>query len=132
MIGPIFGMFTGVMFFFSVRFLNMFKPRTGLPNSIGILWKWATKPTALAGDGECSLTWVHPIRNFLANGICHFSRLSHQSFYLGSPLHIIRSLFSHFCLFQNAILHKMLKLWFWNFKPIFLRMQFLLVATFFL
>ena len=25
-------------------------------------------------------------------------------FYLGSPLHVISSLFSHFCLFQNAIL----------------------------
>ena len=34
-------------------------------------------------------------------------------------------------LFQNAILHKMLKLGFWNFKSIFLRMQFSLVATFF-
>ena len=32
---------------------------------------------------------------------------------------------------QNAILHKMLKLGFLNFKPIFLRMQFPLVATFF-
>ena len=49
------------------------------------------------------------------------------SFYQGSLLHI----FSHFCLFQNAILHKMLELGFWNFKSIFLRMQFSLVATFF-
>ena len=53
------------------------------------------------------------------------------SFYLGSLLHIISSLFIHFFLFQNAILHKMLKLGFWNFKPVFLRMQFLLVSTFF-
>ena len=53
------------------------------------------------------------------------------SFYLGSPLHIISSLFSHFCLFQNAILHKMLKLGFWNFKPTFLRIQFSLAAKFF-
>ena len=42
------------------------------------------------------------------------------SFYLGGPLHIISSFFCHFCLFQNTILHKMLKLGFWNFKPIFL------------
>ena len=56
---------------------------------------------------------------------------SSLSFYLGSLLHIISSLLSHFCLFQNAILHKMFKLGFWNFKPIFLRMQFLLIATFF-
>ena len=53
------------------------------------------------------------------------------SFYLGCPLHIISPLFSQFCLFQNAILHKMLKLRSWNFKPIFLRKQFSLVATFF-
>ena len=54
-------------------------------------------------------------------------------FYLGNPFHIIRSLFSQFCSFQNSILHKMLKLGSWNFKPIFfLRMQFSLVATFLL
>ena len=113
----------------------MCKPRTGWPTSIRILRKWATKPAELAGDGECRLTWFHPTRNFLANEISLFSRLYHQtgclSFYLGSPLHIISSLFSHFCLFQNAILHKMLKLGFWNFKPTFLRIQFSLAATFF-
>ena len=54
-----------------------------------------------------------------------------QSFYLGNPLHVVSSLFSHFCLFQNAILHKILKLGFWNFKPICLRMQFSLVTIFF-
>ena len=53
------------------------------------------------------------------------------SFYLGSPLHIISSLFSHFCLFQNAILLKILKLGLWNFKPMLLRMQFSMVARFF-
>ena len=53
-------------------------------------------------------------------------------FYLNSLPHIISSLFRQFCLFQNAILHKMLKVGFWNLKPIFLRMQFSLVATFFL
>ena len=53
-------------------------------------------------------------------------------FDLGISFHIISSLFSPFCLFQNAILHKMLKPGFWNFRPIFLRIQFSLVATFFL
>ena len=69
------------------------------------------------------------IRNFLA----FFKAVpsNRLSFYLGSPLHIISSLLSHIGLFQNPILHKMLKLGFWNFKPIFLRMQFSLVATFF-
>ena len=51
-------------------------------------------------------------------------------FYLGRPLHAVSSFFSHFCFFQNAILHKMLKLRFWNFKPVFLRIEFSLVATF--
>ena len=68
MIGPLFDMFTGAMFIFSsVRFLNMCKPRTGWPTSIGILWEWASKLAELAGDGECRLTQFHPIRNFLAN-----------------------------------------------------------------
>ena len=58
-------------------------------------------------------------------------RSSRLPFYLGSPLHVIGSFFSHFCLFQNAILCKMLKLGFTNFKTIFLRTQFSLVATFF-
>ena len=41
-------------------------------------------------------------------------------------------LFDQFCLFQNAILYKILNLGFCNFKPNFLRMYFLLVAAFFL
>ena len=52
--------------------------------------------------------------------------------YMGSLAYIIRSLLSHFCLFQNAILLKVLKLGFLNFKPVFLRMQFSLFATIFL
>ena len=35
--------------------------------------------TELAGDGECRLALFHTIRNFLANEIYHFSRLSHQT-----------------------------------------------------
>ena len=79
-IGPPFDMFTDAMFIFSsVRFLNMCKPRTGWSTSTGILRKWASKPAELAGAGECRLTRFHPIRNFLANEIYLFSRLSHQS-----------------------------------------------------
>ena len=51
-------------------------------------------------------------------------------FYSGSLFDIISSLISHFCLFENAILHKTLKPWFGNFKSNFHRMQFPLVATF--
>ena len=80
MIGALFDLSTGAMFIFtSVKFLNMCKPRTGWLTSIGILWKWASKPAELAGDGECRLTRFHPIRNFLANEIYLFSRLSHQT-----------------------------------------------------
>ena len=61
MIGPLFDMFTGAMFIFSsVRFLNICKPRTGWPTSIGILWKLAGKSAELTGDGECRLTRFHP------------------------------------------------------------------------
>ena len=89
MIGPLFDKFTGAMFILSsVRFLNMCKPRAGWFTSIGILWKRASKPTELAGDGEYRRTWFHPIRNFLANEIYRFSRLSHQTgcFLPGQPV----------------------------------------------
>ena len=43
----------------------------------------------------------------------------------------INSFFSHFGLFQNGILLKVLNSGFWNFQPIFFRMYFLLIETFF-
>ena len=53
-------------------------------------------------------------------------------FCLDSLLHIISSLFSRFCLFENAILHKMSKLGFWRFKPMFSQNAILrLAAAFF-
>ena len=87
--------------------------------------KWANKATGLAGNGEPRLTRFHPIRNLSFFKAAPSDRLP---FYLGIPLHVISSLFSHFCLFQNAIFRKLLEPGFWNFKPIFLRMQFSLVA----
>ena len=75
MIGPLFDTFSGAMFTFSsARFRNMCKPRTGWSTSIGILWKWTSELIELAGDCECRLAWLPPIRNFLANEIYHFSR----------------------------------------------------------
>ena len=80
MIGPLFDMFTGAMFVFSsVKLLDMCKPRTGWLFSIGIFCKWASKPTELAGDGECGLARFYPNKNFVGNAIYHFSRLSHQT-----------------------------------------------------
>ena len=61
---------------------NILSPLKGWPTCIGILWKWATMLTKLAGDGECRLAWFHAIRNFLANEIYNFSRLSQQTGYL--------------------------------------------------
>ena len=115
-------MFTAAMFIFFVHiYIYIF-----------FFWKWASMLIELAKDAECRLVWFHANRNFLANEIYHFqgSPTNKFHFHLCSPLHIISSLFSHLCLFQNAILHKMLKLGFWNFKPFFLWMQFSLVATF--
>ena len=96
--------------FFSGKFLNVCKPRTitfileqqnlspltGWPTWVGILWKWASMLPKLAGDGVCRLALFHALKIFLANEIYHFSRLSHQTIYLGNLLHIISSLFSHF------------------------------------
>ena len=67
------------------------------------------------------MTWFHLIRNFLANEIYQFSRLSHQTncLFTGIALSIISSLSSHFFLFQNATLHKILKLGFWLLSAFF-------------
>ena len=76
--------------YFSRRFLDVCKSRTKTsrltvcPTWIGILWRWTSMLTNLAGHGECRLVLFHAIRNFLANEIYHFSRLSHQTmFFLG-------------------------------------------------
>ena len=54
-------------------------PLTNLPTWIGISCKWDTLLFKLAGDGECRQALFYAIRNFLVNGIYHFSRLSHQT-----------------------------------------------------
>ena len=122
-------MFTAAMFISSsARFLNMCKPRMGWPTSIDILWSGlACLPRWL---GMMNAGWLGSIRSeiYLQMRFIIFKAVpsNRLPFYLGSPLHVISSLFS-----QNAILHKMSKLRFSNFKPIFLRIQFSLVATFF-
>ena len=107
MLGPLFDMFTSVMFiFFSVKLLIMCKPRTGWTTLIGILWKSSSKPIELAGDGECKMTWFHPIKFSFKWNLPFFKAVPPNmlSFNLGSPLHIISSLLSHFCLSDNVIL----------------------------
>ena len=117
--------------FSSARFLNICKPRTSWPTSIDILWSGlACLPSWL---GTINTGWFSSIQSeiFLQMKFIIFKAVpsNRLSFYLSSLLHVISSLFNHFCLFQNAILHEMLKLGFWNFKSIFLRIWFSLVAT---
>ena len=55
--------------------------------------------TKLAWDGECRQVLFHKIRNFLGNKIYPFFKVVQPNrllFYLGSLLHIISSLLSHF------------------------------------
>ena len=129
------------VYFFSVKFLNMCKPRTAFHLLI-----WAG-PSGLASYGSgpgCLLSWLGMVNADLLGSsnqkssykwnLSFFKAVPRNNlhFYLSSLFQKISSLFNHFCLFQNAILHKMLKLGFLNFKPIFLRMQFSLVAAFFI
>ena len=73
------------VYFHSGKFLNVCEPRTttslltARSTWIGILRKWTSMLTKLAGDGECTLALFHVIRNFLANKIYHFSRMYHQA-----------------------------------------------------
>ena len=107
---------------------------TGFPTWISISWKWATLLIELAGDGEYRLALFHAIRNFLANEIYHFSRLSHQTgcIFTWAALYIESAPYSPTSTDSGRLFwEKNLKLRFWNFNLIFHRMQFLLVATFF-
>ena len=67
-------------------------------------WGWWMQAESVPSDQKFSCKW-----NLSFFKAVPSNRLS---FLLGSPLHIISSLFSHFCLFQNAVLQKILKLGF--------------------
>ena len=120
---PYFDMFTAIMFFFFCE----------IDTSTDILWsKLACLPSWL---GLMNAGWLGSIRSeiFLQIKFIIFKAVpsNRLPFYMTSLHHVISSLFSQFTLFQNAILRKMLKLGFWNFKSIFLRIQISLVTTFF-
>ena len=124
--------------FFLAKFINMCKPRT----TSYLLWQvthrdwhfmevdqhtyWAGREWWVQADlapcyQKCYCKWNWSFfKDIFPNRL---------PFYMGSLPHVIRSLLSHFCLFQNAFLLKVLKLGFLNFKPIFLRVQFSLLAT---
>ena len=114
MISPLFDMYTGAMFIFStLRFQNCASQEQAIPSRLGFYGSGLASLPSLLKTVKAG--WLGSIRSEI---------------FLEIPLHIISSLFSQFCLFQNAILHKILKLGFWNFKLTFLRMQFSYVATF--
>ena len=95
---------------------NILSPLTDLPTWIGI---WASIFAELTGDSEYRLGGFYVIKN--DHKIYHFWWLYTQkdvAILHGQPIHIISTLFSQFYFFQTAIL----------FKPIFLRIQFSLVA----
>ena len=74
-------MFTAAIFFLGNFYMCASIEQQHLlwqPGPPDILWKWASMLTKLARDGECRLAVFHAIRNFLANDIYNFSRLSHQ------------------------------------------------------
>ena len=104
-------------YLFPARFLNKCKPRTMLY----FLWRAAPPELAFYGSGLVYLpswlgmvntSWLDSMRskNFCKWNLSFFKTiLPNKLFlYLGIPLQITSSLLSHFCLFQNAILHKML------------------------
>ena len=104
MIDPLFDMFAAAMFICAnlKQYSFSFNVLAKLDQH---LWNWTIMLIKLIGDGECSLAWFHLIRIFLANEIDHFFKVVTRNrlpFYLGSLVHIISSLFNHFCLLQNV------------------------------
>ena len=127
-IDPLFDM----LIFFSARFLNRSKPLMGWSTWIGI---YESRLACLKSWlGMVNVDWLGSKWSEIFLQIKFFILKvvppNWLPFYSSSSLHTISS-FSHFCLLQNAILHKMLKLGFWRFELIFLRKQFSLDATFF-
>ena len=111
--------------FFSARFLNMCKSRTtSIPfdevvrldydymevdqSAYQAGWGWWKQAGSVSCDQKFSREWnLSFFQAVPLNGLSNLVQLL-------VPLHIITSFISHFCLFQNAILHKLLKLGFWN------------------
>ena len=130
-------------YFFSVIFLNICKPRTTFylllgPCQSGLAFYGKGPAHLPSWLGMMNTGWLSSMRSevplqmkFIIFQGCPTKR---GASLLGQPAAYNQFLIQLVLLVQNAILHKMLKLEFWNFKPIFLRMhsgmQFSLVATF--
>ena len=131
MIGPLkfLHVYCCQVYFISVRFLNNCMPR----KTVYLLWQAGLPGLAFCGGALARLLtyWDDWAKCTRAGSVLCGHSISckwnlpffHQKgclFYLSNLLHIINPLFSHFCSFQNAIFHKMLKPGFWAFKVMFL------------
>ena len=124
---------------FSARFLIMCKPRV----QFYLIW-WADLPRLnLYGSGPSHLlSWLEMVKVVWLGSRWSELFLQVKSFfqaaplkgcptYMASLLHRSSSLFSIFCLFLNAIMHKMLKSGFRSFKPIFVSHAFEVLSPYF-
>ena len=76
------------VYFFFCKIPKYVQARNGLAHLDWHFIEWASMLTKQAGDDECRLSRFHRIRNFLANEIYHFLRLSHRTGWLSTwPAH---------------------------------------------
>ena len=127
------------VYFFSTRFLNMCKVRT----TFYLLWQAGPPGLGFYGSGPAhSQSWLGMVNvgrlGFMQSEIFMKMKFiifqdcpTKQAAFLPRQLAPYNQLLIQLCLFQNVISHKMFKFVPWNFKPIFLRMQFSLVARLF-
>ena len=108
MIGPFFDMFTGAMFFFLSEI-----PKNVQNRLAHVDWDFMK-----VGLQACQASWGWWMQVDSVPSDQKFFMQMKFIFLLGQPAPIISSLFTNFCLFRNAILHKILKYWnnekFWN------------------
>ena len=129
MIGPLFDMFTATVFF-SRKFLNVCNPRT----TTYPLWQPGPPGLAFYGSGLACLPswlgmmnagWLYSMRSeiFLQMKFIIFQGYPTKlPFYLGSLLHIISSLFSHFRSWdypEYSQLYRKSKIWFFIFLSVY-------------
>ena len=120
-----------ICLFFSVRFLNMCQPRTTFCLHSG--------PSVLAFYGSGTrylLSWLGMVNAGWLNSkqseiFLQMEFIIFQDFFYIAFLPGQSAPYNRFLVQPLLFSHKMLKLRFWNFKSVFLRMQFSLVAAIF-
>ena len=111
------------VYFFLCEIAKYVQAKNRLAHLNCYFMEWASMLTKLAGYDEYRLARFHLIRNLLANKIYHFPGcpIKQASFLPGQPTPCNQLLIWPLLLVPECYLHKMLKLAFWNFNPIFLR-----------